>query len=267
VLDQHEVRPIPILVVNGPDRDGELLRALVADERLRVHTRDEADLPAALRAGRELVDTEWFAELDDDDALLPGALAFRLAALEAAPGCDVVITNGIRRAATGDRMQVADAAAVRRDPLRALIARHWLMPGSYLCRSSAVGPELFDGMPKYLENTYLAIRFAKGYRFCFADHPTVVRYLDTPGSESKSRDYVIGQVAALERLLELDLPPDVAAAMRRRVAESCHAVAGRCRAEGAIREAWRWHLRSLSEPRGWRYLPFTWRLLQAGLRP
>jgi hypothetical protein len=135
------------------------------------------------------------------------------------------------------------------------------MPGSYLCRTDAVGVDLFAGMPPYLENTYLAIRFALDYRFVFLDEPVMVRHLDSPLAESKSFEYVRGQIGAIERLLELDLPADVRAVFRRRVGDACHATSARLLERGERRTAWSWHLRSLGALGGWRYLPFTRRLL------
>jgi hypothetical protein len=262
-LAQEEVRARPIVVVNGPDADPDLCGELAADARLRVIRLTPADLPAAFRAGRAAVDAPWFTTLDDDDLFLPGALAERIAALRAAPDHQAVVTNGIRRGQAGDVLQVLDPDAVRRDPVRALLRRHWLLPGSYLCRSDQVGAELFAGMPKFLENTYLALRLALDYRFLFLDRPTVVRHLDTPRSESKSRPYLVGQIEALRRLLELALPADVRREFERRVADVCHDVSGDFLRQGAVAAAWGWHWRSLRERSGWRYLPYTRWLVRA----
>src|SRR5215831_17690441 len=81
VLDQTGICAIPTVIVNGPARDRDVTRELEADRRLRVHILEEAGLRNALQVGRRLVDTPWFAELDDDDLLLPGALASRVEAL------------------------------------------------------------------------------------------------------------------------------------------------------------------------------------------
>src|SRR5690349_1965428 len=205
VLHQAGVRAVPLVVVNGPDSDPALVAELRADSRLRLTILQEADLPAAIRAGRGMVDTEWFAALDDDDFMLPGALAVRLRALQEAAGFDVVVTNGLLRAAGGDRLNIDDMGVVERDPLRAMLRRNWLLPGSWLCRSDAIDGDFFDGMPRYLECTYLGLRFASACRIKFIHAPTVLHDLDTPQAESKSRDYKLGWAAALRRLLELDL--------------------------------------------------------------
>jgi glycosyltransferase involved in cell wall biosynthesis len=268
ILDQQGVRAVPIVVVNGPDRDLELTRQLRADPRLRVATLDVANLPAALQTGREMVDTRWFAELDDDDILLPGALALRLQALLECPDLDAVITNGFRRSGAGDTPSIPEVRAVDRDPLRALVFGRisWLLPGSWLCRTDAVGPEFFEHMPSYRECTYLALRLAATRRIAILRHPTVVWHADTPDSESKSPAYAFAGAVALRRMLELDLPPDVRVALRSRLAGACHTAANLHLREGQLREAWRWHFRSLVQPGGWRRALYTPRFVYALLR-
>ena len=257
VLAQAGVRAVPLVVINGPHRDEALVRALRADRRLRVLTLDEADLPAAFCAGRRMVDTEWFTELDDDDILLPEALATRLRAMQESPGIDVVVTRGWKRGTGGDEPNVDDMQAIERDPLRAMLRRNWLLPGSWLCRTDAASAQFFEGMPRFLECTYLGLRFAAECRIRFLAEPTVVYHTHSPAAESSSRGYQLGHAGALRRLLELDLPPDVRAALRTRVRRACHANARVYLREGGVTDAWSWHLQSLRERGGWRYLRYT----------
>ena len=70
-----------------------MTRELLAHPQLRVHVLEEASLANALQVGRRLVDTPWFAALDDDDLLLPGALASRIEALVESNDHDCVVTN------------------------------------------------------------------------------------------------------------------------------------------------------------------------------
>jgi glycosyltransferase involved in cell wall biosynthesis len=263
VLAQEGVAVTPIVVINGREGDVALVRDLHANPRLRIVTLPSADLPAALLAGREHVDSPFFAELDDDDVLLPGALAHRAGVLIDDPECDVVITNGYRQDATTSGLHVTDAAAVERDPLRAMTRHNWLLPGSWMCRTERVGPTLFDGMPRYLECTYLGLSFAMEYRMRFLAEPTVIWHTDSPLSVSASSEYIFGQVPALERILNLELPADVRRSYREKVALACHEIAREHRARGALRQAWSWHLRSLREAGGWRHFAFTRRLLRA----
>jgi glycosyltransferase involved in cell wall biosynthesis len=266
IHSQQGVRAIPIIVINGSDHDPELARELQADCSVRVTSLEQASLPAALHHGRQAVDTPWFAELDDDDILLPGALAARVRAFEESPECQVVVTNGVIRRPDGDTLLISDVSHVRRDPLRALVRRQWLLPGSWLCRTDLVNGSLFDGMPSSLECTWLAARFATGYRIRFLDQPTVVWHPDSPCSLSQSRDWASAQVDALVKIMELTLPPDVQRGFRIKVSEACHEAADWHWRQGSLDEAWRWHLRSLRPPGGWRYLPFTRRLIARWLR-
>src|SRR5262245_51696166 len=85
---------LPIVVVNGPFAAPALRESLARRQDLRLITLAEPGLPRALRAGRAAVETAYFCVLDDDDELLPEALAIRLGAFEADPRADVVVTNG-----------------------------------------------------------------------------------------------------------------------------------------------------------------------------
>jgi glycosyltransferase involved in cell wall biosynthesis len=266
VLAQENVRVVPLVVINGPERDFELTEELRADPRLRVMMLDQADLPAALAAGRKMVDTNWFAELDDDDVLLPGALAVRLEALQKQPELAAVITNGVKRTAAGDTLNINDVSSVQRDPLRSLFRSNWLLPGSWLCRTDRVGVEFFQGMPKFLECTYLALRLALDRRIGFLDCPTIVYYAETPNSESGSRDYQLSHVGALRRLLDLELPADIKAELRKRIRNGCQENGLLYLDEGRLNEAWRWHLQSFRGCGGWRSIRHTPRFLYHALR-
>ena len=263
VLAQEGVRAVPLVVINGDERDPGLVRQLTADPRLRITSVPERGIPEALQAGRDLVDTPWFSRLDDDDVMLPGALALRVATLEAQPGLDAVVTNGYRRDSAGDTLHVIDATAVQRDPLGALLTSNWLLPGSWLCRTASIGSDVFRDAPHSLECTYLAVRLASRGRMVFLEQPTVVWHTDIPASESKSREWHLGEADALTRILELELPEDFRKGIRGKIAPACHSAASRFIAEGSPSEAWRWHIRSLKEPGGWRYLLYTRYVLTA----
>lgn len=260
-LEQEDVAVTLIAVVNGPGRDEEVVEDLRSRDPVRVEVLEEPDLPASHLAGRRLVDTPWFGHMDDDDVLLPGALARRVGALRDDPESLVAVDNGIVRTADGDQPVMEDVDAVRRAPLEALTRGNWLLPGSWLARSEAVGPELIEGMPRHLECTYLAARFALAGPIRFLERPGVVWHKHLWPSVSSGRHYKMGQSGALERILELDLPADVRRAFREQLRESRHVAAELHRQEGEVGRAWRSHLRSLVSPGGWRYLPYTWKLL------
>jgi hypothetical protein len=152
-------------------------------------------------------------------------------------------------------------AVVAADPLRALIQSNWLLPGAWLCRTDDSSTGLFEGMPSQLECTYLAVRLATTRRVRFISDPTVVWHTDTPGSASKSRSFKLGEPAALRRILELDLPPDVRQCFQSRLGAAYHASSVLLLEDGMINSAWKLHARALLERGGWRYLPFMRRLI------
>ena len=265
VVAQKGVRGVPLVVVNGRVGAPDLLTHLHRRPDIRLVILEEANLPRALQAGRQRVQTPYFAVLDDDDELLPNALEIRLAALEAGPPADVVVTNGVLAGRGRAELNIADFREAEADPLRRLLAQHWLPPRAGLFRTAAVTTAFFDGMPRYREWTYLALRMALGLRIRFAAQPTFVYRTDTPGSLSKSRPYCLAGPAAIRRMLELDLPADVRAILRLRLAGDLHSAAVCELDAGRYGAAWGWHLKSLVQPSGWRYLPFARNLLLGAL--
>lgn len=266
VLSQEGVNAVPVVVVNGANRCPELVRELGSDPRVQLIEIPQAGIPDALRAGRDAMQCEWFSSLDDDDLYLPDALATRVQALRARPECGAVVTNGYVRGHGVERLHVPDMQRVARDPLKALTEGNWLLPGSWMCRTESVGSGLFHRMPRMLECTYLALQLVLHCRPCFVDRPTVVWNTDTPGSASKSREYWLGHVEALEQLLELPLPPDTRRWLMASRTSAQHERADFHLRENALLQAWPWHIRTLTSRGGWRHAPFTLRLLLAALR-
>ena len=263
---QCDVHPVVIVVLNGPRRDPAVECALRADPRLTLAVRETAGLPAALAVGRAMVRTPWFTALDDDDLLVPNALSLRQQALDRHPDCAAVVTNGWRRSGAGDALHVAPTEHVSADPIRAMLAHNWLLPGSWLCRTDRIGIDVFEAMPDFLECTYLGLRLASEHRILWLDTPSVIYTVGSPSAASGSRAYVLGQVAALRRIVALRLPADVRRTLRSRIAGAYHGAADHEREVGALGAAWRWHVRSLLQPSGWRYVPFTRHLVRDTLR-
>ncbi|MBC8087442.1 MAG: glycosyltransferase [Phycisphaerae bacterium] len=265
VREQRGVRAIPLVVLNGTQYTADAERALRAEQDVRVVVQEDRNLPAALRRGREEVHTPWFTALDDDDLLLPDALATRLSVLQGNSELDIVVTNGIIRHKGRDTLHVPASLNITASPLRALVHHNWFLPGCWLARTDRVLPELFDGMPRYRECTFLALRMASQYRLRWIDAPTVVRFVDSPQAESQSRHYVMGQVDALRALAALELPDYLQKSLRLRITAAMHESADLLWREGKLDQAWRMHWDSLRAYRGLRYLSFTRHLLLASL--
>jgi len=265
VLDQRGVRASPIVVVNGHQRDADLVAQLHGDRRLRVLQQAPADLPAALQLGRRHVDARWFATLDDDDFMLPGALALRVQALRDSDRFDAVVTSGYCRGDDGDTLSIGDVERVASDPLGELARSNWLLPGAWLCGNDSASAALFDGMPPHLECTFLAIRLCMTRQVQFLSTPTVVWHRSSPTSASKSIRYRTGQAASIRQLMQLDLPAGIREAYRMKLAAAHHDAARAWLEDGDLPQAWEQHVKSLRSAGGWRHLPFTRRLLRGRL--
>ncbi len=257
---QEGVHAIPLVVVNGSEHDAGLLRELEGMAGVRVATVSEAHLGNALLAGRRLVETPWFAELDDDDVLLPNALIRRVERLQRAPDASAIVSNGWFEANGCQRPMMNDVEAVARDPLRAMIDGLWLAAGGALFRTSAIGPEMLMNVPRYLEWTCIALRLAKACRLEFLDDMTFVHYEGGLDGLWGSDECVLGLPEATQQLLDRDVPPSLRATFRRRFTAACNSAAVLEKRRGRFASAWRWHLRCLANG-GWRYAGFTRRLL------
>lgn len=104
-------------------------------------------------------------------------------------------------------------------------------------------------------------------RLLFLSQPTFVYHTDTLGSLSKSRENILAQPRGIERLLALDLPVDIRAHLRGRLATARHCAAAQELAAGNCAAAWRLHVDSLRSPRGWKYALYGRHVLYALVRP
>jgi hypothetical protein len=263
VVSQRDVAARPVVVVAGP-RPGPLPK-LSSRNGIRVHRIEAQASPGrALTIGRGLIDSPFFAFLDDDDELLPGALATRVAIMRADPRVQVVVTTGYVVRGHTRRMHIDDIARHQDDPLRGIIERCWLASCGGLFRTAALPPSLFDALPDLCEWTCVALRLAlAASSIRFVDRPTYVVH-DRAGSLSKGDAYVESSLRVLDSMRAVPLP----AADRRRLAQkhcaALHDAAERCRRAGNVATAWRYHLRSMQPPGTLRYAAYTRKLLWNG---
>src|SRR6516164_8774312 len=93
VLGQQGVEARAIVVVVGKQPNVE--SAVAPRSGVKVHLSGCSAAPGrALRIAVDLVEAPYFAFLDDDDELLPHAMATRLAVMHADPAVTVVVTSG-----------------------------------------------------------------------------------------------------------------------------------------------------------------------------
>lgn len=259
---QSKVYARPIVVVNGEMADPAVVGNLEQDRDITVLYRPEANLPRALAAGRRLVDTPFFAQLDDDDELLPNALELRLQRMMQLDKPDAVVTNGLIRAGSLETESMADFPLVERDPMRTLMERNWMLPGSALFRTETLSEAVFEATPRFLEWTYIGLLLASRYRLALLSSPTVIHYDDHAFSVNQSRECTLGRPHAFEAVLALDLPAEVKRQLRVKRGAAWHQAAQAAATGDRTGSAWAAHLRSLTAPGGWRYISYTRHLLR-----
>ena len=255
------MRAIPIVIANGEHVHPDVIEGLRRRSDIRLSLSAETSLPMALKQGRRLVDTEYFAELDDDDQLLPGALKIRLRSFCADPAADMVITRGIRRLMGTDVASANSLDYARSDPLISILKDNWFYSGSALFRSQAIDGEYFKDIPAYLEWTYLGVLIALKRKIAFIDDLTFIHNEDNSFSISKTRAHELGQPMALRRLLEIDLPPAARKLVMRKMAAAFHACSEIALTDHDFAMAWKYHLQSLRVLYGLKYISYTRHLI------
>jgi len=247
---------VPIVVINGSSYAPEVVESLKQRRDIRCMQLEEGSATGARLAGRKAVDTEFFGLLDDDDEYLPRAVEIRLNALVRDESADAVITNGYRRWNDQDVIAFPEFSTYETDPLGRLMDFPWLTSAGGLYRAESVQLGYFD-VPPYMEMTYLAMKLALSKKLVFLDTPTYRLYSGTPESLSATEHYLRGEPAAIRHCLALDLPARIKRRLAQKYAASLHAVSDFERAHGSYLAAWRYHLRSILSPCGFRHLLYT----------
>ena len=123
-------------------------------------------------------------------------------------------------------------------------------------------PDFFETIPPAMEWTYLGTLLSLKRKIVFVDTPTFVYNRDTSDSLSRSKYYFLNTPDAMKRLMELELPAEIRELVREKHVRSLHAASNLELIEGNVSEAWKWHLRTLAHPSGWRYLTYTRHLVR-----
>lgn len=252
----------PIVVMNGNRCDPALVDRISSMPGV-LATRAPGALRSAFFVGRERVSSEFFAFLDDDDEYLPSALDRMQEIIAGEDDVDLLVMNGYRLGEGGARTLVFDnAEAIATAPLRALLVKNWLYNCGTLYRSDSFPSAWFEDLPDPMlfEWTWIACKAATEKTIRFRNEPAF-NYHNTPGSLSKTWDMALaeeGILRALETIMK-DRPEKRLLRVKR--GQALHAASDLLRQDGRLREAWVYHLHSLRQPHGWRYLPYSRHLL------
>jgi glycosyltransferase involved in cell wall biosynthesis len=246
-----------LVIVNGRQVHEPLYRELSADSTLRIERLPRGSLAAACLHGVNLVQSPFFAFLDDDDEYLPGGLIHRCKLIEGA--CDFVTTNGFR--GTSSDVVFQPGGFDGSSPLASFARANWLTSCGGLYRTETVRGVFFERLPKYVEWTALSFRLLlAGMRFGYSEEPTF-RIHDTPGSASKSRGALYAAVDLLGELIDCPVAPSVRSRLKSRRSAAYHDLSDYHLQTGSMAGAWMYHMMSLRYLHGRRYLSYTHRLL------
>lgn len=254
------------MVVNGHRYDPNLVARLERTPGLCCHRIDSPGVSNARLEGRRLVETPYFAFLDDDDELLPDALRLRLAVF-AETGADVVVTNGYKDAG-GSRQYLFQMFDQYPDnPAQALLEENWLDGPGGLYRTDSVETELFKNLPNYLEWTLLGYLLCKHHRVSRINVPTFIRHIGASNQVSQSYEYYKRVPIVLQMMENMNIHPELHGRLRRKQAAALHEISVRALEQGDKAAAWKYHLHSLAIGDGLKYLPYTRHIVLGRHRP
>ncbi|MEM7045364.1 MAG: glycosyltransferase [Pseudomonadota bacterium] len=256
VTSQAHARAIPLVVVNGQRYDVDLVAGLKRRKDLRCVQLEAAGVSNARLEGRRLVDTPYFAFLDDDDELLPDALEQRLAAF-VETSSDVVVTNGYRESEHGRQIIFPRFDHHPDDPARALLEENWLASAGGFYRTDKIEPKLLQDLPDYLEMTYLAFLLAHRSQIVRLNQPTFVVHAGAAEQASESFAYLLSSPDVLQRMQSITSRKDLKSRLGCRRANALHQASETALRYRKLGSAWRLHLQSLIVGDGIKYLPYT----------
>ncbi len=261
VLSQTGVDVEVIAILNGSNYDSGVVAWLQGDERIVCRVFPGPDKPAATALGRALVTGQFFTYLDDDDEFLEDALARRAAVLLERPEADCVATNGYCIDGGKSRIAYPDCADFRESFVEPLLRGHnWLTSCGTLFRTSSVSLPYFEHLTKHCEWTLIGFRIASRLRVAFLNEPTF-RVYNTPISESKTLAYVETVPLVFTKMLEWNRDRRFVRPIRRCRSIAFHDACSYYRISGGFGRAWTFHVKSVLEVGGWRYVPYTLLLL------
>jgi glycosyltransferase involved in cell wall biosynthesis len=260
---QQSVSATAIVVVNGSVYDQELYTQLQNRSDIRFHYESVGSLPNALRVGRTLVRAEYFGFLDDDDLLLEGALAARLAEMAEA---DVVVGNGYIDSEGEQRLLRTSFRRCAGKPfgklLSELLRLNWLASCGGLYRTRSIGVEFFTELPKYFEWTYVGFNLVyQQKRIRFVSRPTF-HVRDSSTSLSKEAGNPEALVDFLKMLRNKPMHRSLRKALTVKLGSAYHSLSEQALCSGSLATAMILHLKSLNCRENLKYLSYSARLLR-----
>lgn len=226
ILNQKNVKALPIVVLNGNIYDDEVRKNLENRQDISFIYQIRGSLPAAIVTGRSLVTTQYFGFLDDDDEYTQDALATRLAPFRNDSSLDIVVTNGLRCSKEGDVVAYEKFSEFAADPLSTLLDNgNWLASCGGLFRTDSVSIDFFDSEQKYFEWTFTAFKLAlASKKIEFVDKSTF-KINSSENSLSKNINCDFEEVLFLKKLQKYKINEKICRRLDVKLADSYHSAA------------------------------------------
>lgn len=267
VYSQDEVNVEIIVVANGPGCHMPLLQKLKHDNRITTIYRAEGNVSSARYEGLKEAKNTFVGFLDDDDEYLPGALGYRLDRMLHDRTIDVLVTNGFGYQ-TRD-VPLVDAninRLIEVNMIDAFLERNWFASAAPLFRMDRIEQDLFDIKHKYYEWTYLFFSLVATNRVITYDPKITYRiYQDHSSSASRGENYLFAYPEFLDALLKLPLDKKLKTKIRRKRQSAMNYLSVYHLERHRKLRATKYHLSTLWAG-GWRYLPYSRRILAAFLK-
>ncbi len=169
-----------IVACDGEQAETRARLGALGDARVKVVSHAPSGRSATRNLGLANATAPFVAFLDDDDRLLPGALAARLGALERHPEAVLVFGRPATMEADGREVKGSRAAASRgceevRNPLADVVEGHRFFPSTVLARRSAIDAAgTFDEDLATGEDWLFFLRLSRVGPFVFLPAPTAL---------------------------------------------------------------------------------------------
>nr|WP_324292092.1 glycosyltransferase family A protein [uncultured Desulfuromonas sp.] len=256
---QHPVKII--VVVNGDKYDPLCLEWLERQRDVLLKVVDRPSAPFARYVGRCLVDTPFFATLDDDDQYLESALDQRIAAMDDVSHPDLVVTNGFFKRGENLRKLYYRFIVAKRDPVAGILVENWLNANNALYRAETVGEDYFLDYHPYIEFTWLGYKLALDKK--------VIRFLDeetfivncTDGSLSKSQQYYDSHLALFEKMASISPNKKVTNLIMGKIGDFYHDRSGYALRERRFKDSLVDHFYSIFKYRQLKYILYTRKII------
>jgi glycosyltransferase involved in cell wall biosynthesis len=198
-------RDLEVIVVDDGSTDDTtaVVRAFLADGRLRYVRADHRGQPQVKNAGVRLARAPLVAFLDADDLWMPTKLERQVGLFESDPGLGLVYARRLLIDEQGWPLEYEQPELYRGDVAGPLFARNFVCFSSAVARREVLEREgLFDEGLELAIDFDLWLRVARHYRFDYVDEPLVQYRVGHASLSRRQEERLRGVLRIMARFLD-----------------------------------------------------------------